>query len=85
MLEKQLHNMKDTLKGLTAEAAAVWDEVAAEFPTQMAAASYFSSPKKHNRRLDHEWDHILKGADVQSVWTENAKGEKVWKKELFFP
>lgn len=26
-LERQLHNMQDALKGLSAEAAAVWDEV----------------------------------------------------------
>ena len=76
VFDKQLHNMKDALKGLTAEASAIWDEVAAEFPSEMAAASYFSLPKKHTRRPDHEWDHIVRGADVQSVWVENAKGEK---------
>jgi len=75
-LDSQLHSMKDTLKGLTAEAAAVWDSVAEEFPSQMAAASYFSLPKKHTRRPDHEWDHIVRGADVQSVWVEGANGEK---------
>lgn len=31
-LSKQLHRMQDALKGLTSDAAAVWDEVAAEFP-----------------------------------------------------
>lgn len=75
-LEKQLHNMKDALKGLTAEAAAAWDEVSMLYPEDMAAASYFSMPKKHTRKPDHEWDHILRGADVQNVWVENAKGEK---------
>ena len=74
--DNQLHKMGDALKGLTSEAAAIWDSVAEEFPTQMAAASYFSLPKKHNRRPDHEWDHIMRGADVQSVWVENANGEK---------
>ncbi len=75
-LDKQFHKMKDALKGLTADAAAVWDEVAMMYPEDMAAASYFSLPKKHNRRPDHEWDHILRGADVQSVWVEGANGEK---------
>jgi len=75
-LDKQFHHMKDALKGLTAEAAAVWDSVAEMYPEDMAAASYFSLPKKHNRRPDHEWDHIVRGADVQSVWVEGANGQK---------
>ena len=75
-LSKQLHRMKDALKGLTSEAAAIWDEVAMEFPSEMSAASFFSSPKKHTRKPDHEWDHIVRGKDIQSVWVENANGEK---------
>ncbi|KAK5081985.1 hypothetical protein LTR05_007127 [Lithohypha guttulata] len=73
-LERQLHNMQDALKGLSAEAAAVWDEVSMLYPEDMAAASYFSLPKKHQRR--HDWDHIIHGADVQDLWIENADGEK---------
>ena len=46
------------------------------FPEAMDKASFFSAPKKHTRRPDSEWDHIIKGADVQSVWVENANGEK---------
>ncbi|KAL2421463.1 Carboxypeptidase Y-like protein A [Exophiala dermatitidis] len=76
ILDKQLHQMKDALKGLTAEAAAVWDEVASLYPEDMSRASFFSTPKKHNRRPDHEWDHIVRGADIQKVWVENADGEK---------
>jgi cathepsin A (carboxypeptidase C) len=33
-------------------------------------------PKPHTRKHDSEWDHIVKGADVQSVWVENANGEQ---------
>ncbi|KAK4942550.1 hypothetical protein LTR10_017679 [Elasticomyces elasticus] len=76
VLGNQLHHLKDALKGLTAETAAIWDEVAAMYPEDMSAASFFSLPKKHTRRPDHEWDHIVRGADVQSVWVENANGEK---------
>ncbi|KAJ9650863.1 hypothetical protein H2198_009833 [Neophaeococcomyces mojaviensis] len=75
-LDKQFNKMKDVLKGLTTEAAAVWDEVAMLYPEDMAAASYFSLPKKHNRRPDHEWDHIVRGADIQNVWIQNSNGEK---------
>ena len=33
-------------------------------------------PKKHTRRPDGYWDHIVRGADVQEVWVENQYGEK---------
>jgi cathepsin A (carboxypeptidase C) len=72
----QLHNLKDVLGSLTDEARAIWDEVASLYPEDMAKASFFSTPKKHTRKPDHEWDHIVRGADVQSVWVENEQGEK---------
>ena len=46
------------------------------FPESMDKASFFSTPKKHTRRPNSHWDHIVKGADIQSVWVENSKGEK---------
>lgn len=73
---KPLHNLQESLKTLTTEARAVWDEVAMMFPEAMDKANFFSLPKKHTRRPDSEWDHIMRGADVQSVWVENMKGEK---------
>lgn len=76
ILNSQIHHLKDALKGLTEEAAAVWDEVAALYPEDMSAASFFSLPKKHTRKPDHEWDHIVRGSDVQGVWVENANGEQ---------
>jgi len=73
---KPLHNLQESLKSLTGEARQIWDEVAMMFPESMDQASFLSLPKPHTRRHDSEWDHILKGADVQGVWVENAKGEK---------
>ncbi|KAF2197250.1 hypothetical protein GQ43DRAFT_216247 [Delitschia confertaspora ATCC 74209] len=73
---KPLHNLEESLKGLTGEARQTWDEVANMFPKDFEQTSFFSSPKPHTRRPDHEWDHVVKGADVQNVWVENAKGEK---------
>jgi len=71
-----MHNLKDALRGLTVEASGIWDEVALMYPEEMSAANFFSSPKKHRRRPDHEWDHIIRGADVQNVWVTNAQGDK---------
>jgi cathepsin A (carboxypeptidase C) len=73
---KPLHNLQDSLKSLTGEARALWDEVSMMFPEAMDKTSFFSPPKKHSRRLDSYWDSITKGADVQSVWIETADGEK---------
>ena len=50
------------------------------FPEAMSEAidkaSFISSPKKHTRRPDSYWDHIMKGAEVQDIWVENQHGEK---------
>ena len=73
---KPLNNFKNSLKLLTEEARAVWDEVAMMYPGAMDEASFFSKPKYHKRRPDSHWDHIIRGADVQSVWVENKNGEK---------
>lgn len=71
-----LDKLKDVLGTLTEEGRAIWDEVAMMYPEDMAKASFFSSPKKHTRRPDHEWDHIVRGGDIQSLWVENEQGEK---------
>lgn len=76
MWTKPLHNLEESLKSLSAEARQVWDEVAMMFPESFDKANFFSAPKPHTRKADHEWDHIISGADVQSVWVENAQGEK---------
>lgn len=46
------------------------------FPEAMDKAAFFSAPKKHTRRPDHEWDHIVRGQEIQDVWVENANGDK---------
>jgi len=73
---KPLHNLEESLKSLSSDARQVWDEVAMMFPKAFEQANFFSPPKAHVRRPDTHWDHIIKGADVQSVWIENADGEK---------
>jgi cathepsin A (carboxypeptidase C) len=73
---QQLHKLEDVMGTLTDEARAIWDDVAKMYPEDMAKASFFSSPKKHTRRPDHEWDHIVRGSDIQNLWVENSQGEK---------
>jgi cathepsin A (carboxypeptidase C) len=73
---KTLHSLAESMKDMTSEAKAAWDEVALYFPEDMEKATLFSSPKPHSRKPDNTWDYVVKGADVQSVWVENSKGEK---------
>ena len=49
VIDKQLHNLKDALKGLTAEAAAIWDEVAMMYPEDMSAASFFCHQEAYSQ------------------------------------
>ncbi|KAF1998375.1 carboxypeptidase Y precursor [Amniculicola lignicola CBS 123094] len=73
---KPLQSLEESLKSLTGEARRVWDEVALMFPESFEKAAFFSSPKPHTRKHDSEWDHVVKGAEVQSVWVENAQGDR---------
>jgi cathepsin A (carboxypeptidase C) len=73
---KPLNSLADAMKGMTAEAKEIWDDVALHFPEAMDAASFFSAPKPSTRKPDSKWDYIVKGADVQDIWVENSKGEK---------
>lgn len=73
---KPLENLQESLKGLSDDARKVWDEVEMMFPKSFDQASFLSMPKPHTRRADSEWDHIMKGEDIEKVWVQNAKGEK---------
>jgi cathepsin A (carboxypeptidase C) len=73
---KSLHTISESMKDMTAEARAIWDDVSLLFPEAMDKATFFSSPKPNNRKPDSTWDYVVKGADVQSVWIENSDGEK---------
>lgn len=75
-LSKPLHDLQASLKSLTAEARAVWDEVAMMFPEAMDKANFFSPPKKHKRRNDSQWDSITRGGDIQDMWVQGESGSK---------
>ncbi len=72
---KSLKDLKNSLK-VSEEEQAVWDEVAMMYPEAMGEARFFPPPKGHKRRPDSHWEHIIRGADVQSAWVENENGEQ---------
>lgn len=71
-----LHNFQEQLKTLSDEARKLWDEVSNYVPEAMDHNPVFSLPKKHNRRPDSHWDHIVRGSDVQKIWVDSAEGGK---------
>lgn len=75
-LSKPLQNLQDQFKTLSGEARQLWQEVADHFPDSMEQAPMLSLPKKHNRRPDSHWDHVVRGEEVQSVWVAGASGTK---------
>lgn len=71
--EKAVGKMPEQAKGL-------WEEMSLLVPGFMEKASNFISlPKPHQRKPDSEWDHIVKGADIQSMWveTDGVKHRKI--------
>lgn len=73
---KSLNHLAESMGEMTSEVKAVWDEVSILFPEAVERASFFSAPKPHIRKPGHSWDYVVKGANIQSVWIENSKGEK---------
>ena len=73
----QIHKINDLVGGLTEEAQAAWDDVARMYPEEMAKlqANVLPRPKSHTRRPDHEWDHIVRGQDVQAAQVEEDQGD----------
>lgn len=76
ILADPLKAIKDSLHFLTDEVRAAWEEVALLYPEDMAKAHLGTPPKKHTRKPDSHWDHIIHGADIQNVWVENENGEQ---------
>ena len=71
-----LEKLKHTAHEMTDDVRGAWEEVSRLFPESITQLGFPLPVKSHKRKPDSEWDHVVKGADIQSVWVENAKGEK---------
>ena len=69
-------DLEKSLKSLTSETRQLWEEMTMMFPESFDKSSFFSSPKPHTRKPDSEWDYIMSGKEVQSVWVTNSQGYK---------
>lgn len=71
-------SLKDSFGELTADAKALWDEISLLAPDAMEAFQAEVKglkAKKHSRKADSHWDHVVKGADIQKLWVESESGE----------
>jgi cathepsin A (carboxypeptidase C) len=76
---EQLQKLAESVRTMvdSGDAGTVLHEIKARFPQlEQMAAPPPRGPKPHTRRPDHYWDSITRGVDLQSVWVENADGEK---------
>jgi cathepsin A (carboxypeptidase C) len=58
------------------EAKALWDEVTLLAPDAVAAfrtSALSLKPKPATRRPDSKWDHVVKGAEVEALWTSGGE------------
>ncbi|KKZ68210.1 hypothetical protein EMCG_06101 [[Emmonsia] crescens] len=75
--EAPLQKISDTFDRLRGQASSLWDDMMDKVPNNiMDAVTHTAPPKKANRRPDSEWNHIVRGADIQAVWVEGDDGEK---------
>lgn len=71
-----IENIEEAFSGMTAEAKALWDEIKLLVPESAFKnpSSWLSQPKPHRRRDD--WNHVVKGADVQKLWVQGEDGQE---------
>jgi cathepsin A (carboxypeptidase C) len=69
--QSALEKIEETLGKIPTEAKGLWMEMQLLVPGFMEKAQHMiSRPKAHKRKPDSEWDHVVKGADIQSMWTK---------------
>ncbi|KAI9780386.1 MAG: hypothetical protein M1816_002872 [Peltula sp. TS41687] len=76
ILSSPVLSFSESLKHLSGDVRELWDEVATLFPESVEKFIASTKPRPHKRRPNCHWDFITKGADLQSVWVENADGQK---------
>jgi len=70
----QFEKLEEAFGSMTSEYKALWDEIKLLVPEgSFDTSNWFTKPKPHRKR--HDWDHVVKGADIQKIWTRGADGE----------
>jgi len=73
-LQDTIYQVVEDVLDIPTEAKGLWDELSLLVPGFMEKAQTLitaqQKPKAHKRKPDSEWDHVVKGADIQSMWVE---------------
>jgi len=67
--------VQGAFEDLKAETQQLWDDAVAALENTVGP-TLLSQPKPATRRHNSEFDYHVSGADIQSVWVNNADGEK---------
>ena len=79
-VQATFESLEEAFGAIPAEAKGLWQELSLLVPGFMEKAqNMVSRPKAHQRKPDSAWDHVVKGADIQSMWveTDGVKHRKV--------
>lgn len=69
-----LESFEKAFDGLDSKTKALWDEVKLLVPEgAFDHSKWFTKPKPHRKR--HDWDHVVKGEEVQKLWVQDTEGE----------
>lgn len=70
--------VQDAITGAGSQAQALWDEVSLLAPDAVAAfkdAAIGRRPKAASKRPDAEWDHVVRGSEVNKLWAAESAGK----------
>ncbi|MBE3045223.1 hypothetical protein IMZ48_22260 [Candidatus Bathyarchaeota archaeon] len=70
--------VQESIAGAGDQARALWDEISLLAPDAVAAfekEALGRKPKPANRRPDSEWDHVVRGAEINQLWAAESAGK----------
>jgi cathepsin A (carboxypeptidase C) len=70
-----MKSLQDVLRSMTEETRALWEELQLLAPGIFDKLTFLSYPKPHIKRPFAQWDHVVRGADVQAVWVDGNEGK----------
>ena len=71
-------SVQEAITGAGSQAQALWDEVSLLAPDAVAAfkeAAIGRKPKAASKRPDTEWDHVVRGSEVNKLWAAESAGK----------
>jgi len=64
------------LQSISTEELDVWSQLLEQYPDILKPENLLAEGKKPKQRPASEWDHIVRGEDIQNSWVKNADGSE---------